>query len=136
MIDFTTENRIKGWNSPTKEDLKKLSIITMENQFDEYNRPNWIWPDYPEGKPIYSPQPYTPEQLETSRKDTCREEIRKLYSIEDELKILRKAVQSTEPDYVKYNLAVENIITTSKEYKLIPEEKAPKEIINDPIKTS
>ena len=134
-IAVDEKNRILSVNSYRENDKVVSGECRVEghNLLDIFNRPQYIWEG---GQAIYSPQPYTPEQLETSRKDTCREEIRKLYSIEDELKILRKAVQSTEPDYVQYNLAVENIITTSKEYKLIPEEKAPKEIINDPIKTS
>ena len=133
-IKLNTENYIVGYGCFGNPDYPEYEWKNQpEKLTGEFNLPLYKWDGT---KPVYSPQPYTPEQLETSRKDTCREEIRKLYSIEDELKILRKAVQSTEPDYVKYNLAVENIITTSKEYKLIPEEEAPKEIINDPIKTS
>ena len=113
MIDFTEAKRIKGWNSPTIAELKKLRDITIRNQFDIYHRPNWIWPNYPEGEPIYSPQPYTPEQTEQLRKTKVKTDIRKLYSVEDELKILRKAIASTEPEYIDYNNDVEKIISES-----------------------
>ena len=120
MIDFTDDKRINGWNNLSKEILKKFSGITIENQFDKYMRPNWIWPDYPEGEPIYSPQPYTPEQEEDIRKTEVRAEIRKLFSVEDEIKIHRQNINAlmetdgTQTDeYIKYNNTVEKILLNS-----------------------
>ena len=75
------------------------------------NQPLYKWDGT---KPIYSPQPYTPEQTEQLRKAEVRAEIRELYSVEDEIKILRNAVKSTETIYTKYNKDIENIITSSK----------------------
>jgi len=87
MIGFTEDMRITGWNSPSKEDLLKLKPVA-ENQFDTYGRPNWIWSDYPEGEPIYSPQPYSPEQQEEMRTEYVRAEIEKLYPQDLQMKIL------------------------------------------------
>ena len=82
-----------------------------EELTDKYNQPLYKWDGT---KPIYSPQPYTPEQTEQLRKAEVRAEIRELYSVEDEIKILRNAVKSTETIYTKYNKDIENIITSSK----------------------
>jgi len=111
---FIENDRIIGWNCPPKEILVKLRKLTIQNQVDKYNRPNWRWPDYPEGEPLYSPQAYNLEQTEQLRKAEVRAEIRELYSVEDEIKILRNAVKSTETIYTKYNKDIENIITSSK----------------------
>ena len=119
MIDFTKDKRIKGWNSPSKEDLIKLKTVS-ETMFDKFNHPAWKWTDYPNGKPIYDPLPPTLIQTEQLRKEAVREEIRKQYTIEDEFKLHRenaKALNENGVDsaeYIKYNSAIEEIITESK----------------------
>ena len=95
MIFFDKE-RILGWNSPSIEELALLSRIRMENQFDLYNRPNWIWRDYPEGEPVYSPQPYTPEHLEIFRVEWVRSEIEALYPQDIQLKIMMEQFEKPE----------------------------------------
>ena len=112
MIKFEG-NYIKSWISPSLIEMQKLKKIRPDTFENSAGVPNWKWPDYPEGEPIYSPQPYTPEQIEQLRKTKVKTEIRKLYSVEDELKILRKAIASTEPEYIDYNNDVEKIISES-----------------------
>ena len=70
-----------------------------------------------DGKPVYSPHPYTPKQLEQLRKEWCQAEIRKLYSVDDEAKVLRRNMMSKEPteEFLTYNTTVEKIIAESKE---------------------
>ena len=55
---------------------------------DRFGRPNWIWPDYPEGEPVYSPMEYTPEQLEEKREAWVRGEIQRLYPVDKQLKLM------------------------------------------------
>jgi len=117
---FIENDRIIGWNCPPKEILVKLRKLTIQNQVDKYNRPNWRWPDYPEGEPLYSPQAYNLEQTEQLRKAEVRAEIRELYSVEDEMKIHRQNINAlmetdgTQTDeYIKYNNTVEKILLNS-----------------------
>jgi len=81
------------------------------------NQPLYKWDGT---KPIYSPQPYTPEQTEQLRKAEVRAEIRELYSVEDEMKIHRQNINAlmetdgTQTDeYIKYNNTVEKILLNS-----------------------
>ena len=114
MINFIKGNRIIGWNSPPKEILQKLKHITPNNQFDIYERPNWVWESYPEGDPIYSPQPYTPEQTEQLRKEWCQTQIRRKYSSDDESKILRECLATGDREKFNiYNQVVEDIKSSS-----------------------
>jgi len=113
MIDFTDEKRIIGWNSPLKDELLKLKGITIDNHFDKFNRSNWLWLDYPDGAPVYIPQPYTDEQLEHLRKEWCEVEIRKAYSVSKEAQIIRQAIGGNTSEYDAYNAAIEAIIAES-----------------------
>jgi len=110
-IKLNKENYIIGYGCFGNPDYPEYEWQNPpEKLTGEYNLPLYKWDGT---KPIYSPQPYNPEQTEQLRKTKVKTEIRKLYSVEDELKILRKAIASTEPEYIDYNNDVEKIISES-----------------------
>ena len=111
-IKLNKENYIVGYGAFGNKDYPEYEWEHLPKELTgEFNLPLYKWDGT---KPVYSPQPYTPEQEEDIRKTEVRAEIRKLFSVEDEIKILRNAVKSTETIYTKYNKDIENIITSSK----------------------
>lgn len=107
--------------------------------FGNPDYPEYEWQDPPEKlknksgnllyrwdgeKPIFSPQPYTPEQLEELRKDWCQAEIKKLYPADKESQILRKALAGDKTDYDEYHTTIENIIAESHKKDFQIEEKS------------
>jgi len=119
MIIFE-KHYVTSWGNLTKQERSGVSFINVESLFNKFNQPQWKWPDYPNGKPIYSPQPYTPEQKEQLRKGYCQAEIRKNYSAEDEIKILRENLinlskgQGDTREFSDYNSVIKKVIEESK----------------------
>ena len=118
MIIVDADGYVTGFcftpDSKPKKDIRLLELT------DKKGRLKYLWPDYPEGEPVYSPQPYTPEQTEQLRKEWCQQEIRKLYSVDDEAKIQRENMisitsgQSNTHKFNEYNAAIKKIIDESK----------------------
>jgi len=111
---FIENDRIIGWNCPPKEILVKLRKLTIQNQVDKYNRPNWRWPDYPEGEPLYSPQAYNLEQTERLRKEWCQAEIEKAYPQDIQMKILTESMVEPTEKFVTLQIERKRIIAESK----------------------
>lgn len=94
---------ITGWNSPSKEDLEKLSEI-KELQ-DKHGNYQYKWID---GEVIFDPQELTPEQIEKERTDLIEKEIP--FTIAEEIALINKGIKDKEdPEYLEYREIIENI---------------------------
>ena len=94
---------IKGWNSPSREELKELAII--EELKDKHGNYLWKWDGE---KPIYDPQGLTAEQKEKDRTDLIEKEIP--FTLAQEIALINKGIaDKKDPEYVSYREKVEEI---------------------------
>ena len=63
---------------------------------DRFGQGQWVWPDYPDGEPLYSPQAYNIEQLETLRTGYIKREIEALYPQDVQLKVMMEQTENPE----------------------------------------
>jgi len=104
MIDIK-DDYIVGWNSPSKEEMEELKVITLENQFDNHGNLQWKWL---KGKAVFKPMKLTADQLEKDRTDKIEKEIP--YTIPQEIALINKGIKNKEdPEYVKYRKTVNKI---------------------------
>lgn len=112
MIEINKDGYITGWNSPTKEQMKELAQITIENMFDNHRNPQWKYAETDEGISVtFVPQTLTTSQKEKDRKDNIQKEV--TYSVTDELALINKAIINgvTDTEYVAYRAAIEALKT-------------------------
>ena len=95
---------ITGWNSPSKEDLEKLSVIGMNLQ-DKHGNYQYKWID---GEVVLDPISLSAEQIEKERTDLIEKEIP--FTLSQEIALINKGIKDKEdPEYLEYREVVESI---------------------------
>ncbi len=107
MININEDGYIIGWNSPTRDQLKELAIISKQLK-DKHGNYQYKWDGE---KPILQTITLTSIQKEKDRKDKIQKEV--TYSVTDELALINKAIINgvTDTEYVAYRAAIEALKT-------------------------
>lgn len=91
-LKLNNDNYIVGYGCFGNPDYPEYEWSDAPEELTgDYNLPLYKWDGT---KPVYSPQPYTPEQLEEMRAEWIRTKIEKLYPQDLQLKINTEAMDS------------------------------------------
>jgi len=105
MIDINKDGFITGWNSPSKRELKELSII--DELKDSHGNYLYKWDGE---KPVLFDIILTDKQKDKERSTKIEAEIP--YTIQEELALINKGIiDKDDIEYVNYRSIIEGIKT-------------------------